>query len=79
MNQNIKDRAVDNVFAGPASQYPPAGTMSGTFAEYFWSKGVPGATIEHSDYVFDYTLGTDITLTRAAENLGNQVIQSLIS
>lgn len=47
-----------------------------TYAEYFVTRlGGVGATIEHSDYVFDTDLCTNKTMTLAVENIGNQIIR----
>jgi hypothetical protein len=83
LHKNVKDRDTNNVFMGLSKDYPigyPNTTsygINGSFIQYFNSKGVKSLTTEYSDYVFDYTIGTDISITRATENLVNQIIQNV--
>lgn len=82
LNKNVRDRDTNNVFMGLSKDYPigyPNITsygINGSFIQYFNSKGVKSLITEYSDYVFDYTIGTDISITRATESLVNQIIQN---
>ena len=84
LNANTKDRPTNNVFMGLSKDYPigyPNTTsygITGSFIQYFNSKGVKALTTEWSDYVYDESIGTDIAITRATENLVNQIIQNTI-
>lgn len=76
LNKNVKDRDTNNVFMGYSKDYPNGG-VTGSFIQYFNEKsGIKAFTTEYSDYVFDYTIGTDIAITRATENLINQIVQN---
>lgn len=50
-------------------------TNTGTYVWYFKEKGISGATVEHSDYVWDNGINTAVTQTKCMENFGNQLIQ----
>ncbi len=48
---------------------------TGTYVQYFKTKGVSGATVEHSDFVWDTSRCTSKSITKAVECFGNQLIQ----
>lgn len=64
-------------FMGPEKDYP-TGCMKGTFTGGLWEiYAIPGATLEHSDYIFSDSLGTSEAMTRAVELYGNHLLCQL--
>lgn len=61
-------------FVGQEKDYPTGG-ISGSFTGGLWEfYGIPGSTIEHSDYIFSDSLGTSQALTRAIELYANHIL-----
>lgn len=85
LNKNVFRREQNNAFMGYSKDYPigyPNVTgygITGSFLQYLTAdSNSNGCTVEWSDYVFDTTIGTDIAITRATENLVNQIIQNTL-
>lgn len=61
-------------YMGPESSYP-AGAIQGSFTDGLFNEfHIPALTVEHSDYVFDKTLGTSRAITRAVELYMNHIL-----
>ena len=76
-SRNVKGRAERIVYCGSSSEYP-TGSNSSSYASYVTEKiGVPMCTLEHSDFVFDSSLGTSIAITRAIELYLNHIMLGL--
>lgn len=61
-------------YNGPEANYP-TGSIKGSFVGGFFTEfGINAVTVEHSDYIFDKSLGTSAALTRAVELYANHVM-----
>lgn len=66
--------SVPKAFAGEEQNYP-TGPLSGSYTGGLFERyGIPTATIEHSDYVFDDKIGTAVAMTRAVEMYMNHIL-----
>ncbi len=75
--KNITWRTPTLVYCGNTTDYP-TGSNASSYAAYFTAElGVPTCTLEHSDLIFDWTLGTSAALTRAVELYANHILQAL--
>lgn len=64
-------------YMGDESHYPTMPITSSFLAGFYKQYGVPGSTIEHSDYIFDSALGTSVCITRAVELYANHVFAAV--
>lgn len=75
--RNIKGRKERIVYSGNSSGYP-TGSNSASYASYITEElGIPMCTLEHSDFVFDRSLGTSVAITRAVELYLNHIMLAL--
>ena len=76
-SRNIKERQENIVYSGSSSEYP-TGSNAASYASYITEElGVPMCTLEHSDLIFDNSLGTSVTMTRAVELYLNHILIAL--
>ena len=75
--RNIKGRPERIVYSGNSSGYP-TGSNAASYASYITEEiGIPMCTLEHSDFVFDDSLGTSAAITRAVELYLNHIMLAL--
>lgn len=61
-------------YMGDNAHYPRP--IQNSFIDGFWDEfGVPGATLEHTDYIYDDRLGTSRAMTLSVELYGNHLLQ----
>ena len=76
-SRNIKGRQERVVYSGNSSEYP-TGSNASSYASYITEElGIPMCTIEHSDLIFDNSLGTSAAMTRAVELYLNHIYLAL--
>ncbi len=76
-SRNIKGRPERIVYSGSSSEYP-TGSNASSYASYITQEiGIPMCTLEHSDFVFDCSLGTSLAITRAIELYLNHIMLAL--
>ena len=76
-SHNIKGREPRVVYSGSSSNYP-TGSNAASFASYMTENlGIPTCTLEHSDLIFDKSLGTSAAMTRAVELYLNHILLAL--
>ena len=76
-SRNIKGRRERIVYSGSSSEYP-TGSISSGYASYITNEiGIPMCTLEHSDFIFDDSLGTSAAITRAVELYLNHIMLGL--
>ena len=62
-------------YMGDNDHYPRP--IKDSFIDGFWDEfGVPGATLEHTDYIYDSKLGTSTAMTLSVELYGNHLLQA---
>lgn len=76
-SRNITDRPARIVYSGCSSQYP-TDSNAASYASYITEElGIPMCTLEHSDLIFDSSLGTSAAMTRAVELYLNHIFLAL--
>lgn len=76
-SRNIKGRQERVVYSGSSSEYP-TGSNAASYASYITEElGIPMCTLEHSDFIFDNSLGTPAAMTRAVELYLNHIFLAL--